>query len=235
MHPHDGGTHLHSGQCSRQAGRQATLDRPARDGPQHGLARHADQYRSDRCPGGNAAVQRQVVHQRLAEAETRVQADALRRHTGIQQRLAAVHQEAANLGHHVGIDGVGLHGGGRVTQHVHGDETYLAARHGCPRLRGAKAADVVDDAGPGGNDAGHRARMTGIDGQGHVQSGQRLDHRGEPGPLLVRRHGLRTGPGGLGANVDDVGTFVDHPACRSDGHGRITMTSPVGEGVVSDV
>ena len=24
MHPHDGGTHLHSGQCARQAGRQAT-------------------------------------------------------------------------------------------------------------------------------------------------------------------------------------------------------------------
>ena len=37
------------------------------------------------------------------------------------------------------------------------------------------------------------------------------------------------------STVDDVGAFVDHPAGRSDGHGRVTMTPPVRERVVSNV
>ena len=45
MHPYDGGAHLDPGQRSRQACRQATLNRLTGDGPQHGLARHTHQHR----------------------------------------------------------------------------------------------------------------------------------------------------------------------------------------------
>ncbi len=61
--------------------------------------------------------------------------------------------------------------------------------------------------------------------------GQGLDDRHHPGQLLVERDGLGPGPGGLTADVDDVGALGHH--VEPVGHGALGggVEAAVGEGV----
>ena len=61
--------------------------------------------------------------------------------------------------------------------------------------------------------------------------GQGLDDGHDPGQLLVERDGLGPGPGGLPADVDDVGPLGHH--AEAVGHGALggVVEAAVGEGV----
>ena len=80
VHAHDAGAALHGGQRRRQRGRQAVAHRAAGEAAEDGLARQPDQQ-GPRQPAqpSQAGQQAPAVLVRLAEAEARVQDDALGR------------------------------------------------------------------------------------------------------------------------------------------------------------
>ena len=53
-------------------------------------------------------------------------------------------------------------------------------------------------------------------------------HRDHSRRFLVPRHGIVAGPGGLSADVDDVGTLFDHAPGLDHGGLRL-VSSPAGD------
>jgi len=101
----------------------------------------------------------------LAEADARIDRDALASDPRAFKRERAIEQEVADLGHDVGVGRLLLHRA-RLAEHVHDNEARIARDGGVHHGRIRKAAYVVDYARPsldtGGGDVGmsriHRDR-----------------------------------------------------------------------------
>ena len=113
----------------------------------------------------HAGEQGEVVVQRLAEADARIQDHVLLGHPGVDGRVEALGQVVPHLGHHVVVARVGLHGARRAP-HVHQAHGRATLGHQGQQGRvGAAGRDVVDQHGPrveGG--LGHRGER-GVDRQ----------------------------------------------------------------------
>ena len=134
-------------------------------------------------------------------------------------------QEGLDLGHHVVVAGIVLHGRrGPLPVHRHPADA-APGRHRPQRRR-----HVVDQGRPDGHGRLGDRLLGGVDRHADVGA-QRLDDRHDPTELLVGRHlgGLRTG--GLAAHVDDVGALRDQ--LQAPGHGpvRVQPATPVRERV----
>ena len=98
---------------------------------------------------GRPPDQREVVLQGLAEADARVEHDALGGHPGRPGGLQPLAQERAHLADDVVVAGVVLHGP-RLAPHVHQAHRRAALGDQGEDLRlGAAGGDVVDHRGPG--------------------------------------------------------------------------------------
>src|SRR5207253_10886435 len=61
------------------------------------------------------------------------------------------------------------------------------------------------------------------------------DYRADPTPLFRGRHGVRTGPRGLAADVDHVRPHVDEIEAMSEGGLGVEVATAIGERVRGDV
>jgi hypothetical protein len=114
----------------------------------------------------------------------------------------------------------------------------MPARWRRPHLKGARRPqriDVVDHVGAGANTARITSGFTVSTETGTPHSrrasttGSRRSLRREPG------NRMRTGAGRLGANVEDVRTFVDQPMGLRDRGGGIAVQTVAGKGIVGQV
>ena len=80
-------------------------------------------------------------------------------------------------------------------------------------------------------------RLQRVDRDRHAQLDHGRQHGLQPRQFLLEGDGLgaAVGPGGFGADVDDVGAFLDHPLGMLERDGRIEELAAVGEGVRGDV
>ena len=89
-----------------------------------------EQQRAEPREARQRAQQREVVRERLAEADARVERDALARNAGRHGRLGALGQEALDLGDDVVVARIVLHRA-RLAEHVH--QAQVGARAGDDR------------------------------------------------------------------------------------------------------
>ena len=192
-----------------------------------------EQRPSDRRELVEPADELEVVRNRLAEADPRVEADELLRHARGDRERKPLLEKALHVRHHVVVRGVDLHRA-RLALHVH--EAEIAARVGddaCELGIASESRHVVDEL-----DA-ELERTTGNRRLGRVDrdrgARQVEQHLLDPLELLVGAHAHRAGPRRLAADVDDRGAAVEHaPGC---GHRRLDpeVHSTVRERVGRDV
>ena len=125
--------------------------------------------------------------------------------------------------------------GAIAVMHDHHRTTSLCHQLGHVRVA-LQAPDIVGDGcrvikRPGNND-----RLHAVDRHGNSERGDVGQNRPQALYLLVSRDRLRAiGPGGLGADVDDIGAFVDHALRLSSRIRRREEAPAVREGVRRDV
>lgn len=233
----DAGPVVHAGQGGRDTGGHTIAHRAAGHLTEGTLARPAHQQR---IPEGQqfplAGEQRQVVGGRLAEANARVEGDALRGHPGRPHGIGPLPQERRHLGHDVAVDRLlGLHGLG-LAPHVH--QAHTTGRVRGHHLQGARLAerrDVVDDVHAQVERRAHHAGLVGVDGQRHAEPGGVAQHRQHAGQFVLERDRVRTRAAGFPADVEDVGPLLDQPLAMAQRGGRGGMLPAVGERVRGDV
>src|SRR5581483_8950865 len=120
----------------------------APDHTDEALAGRADQHRHAGRPDdvGQPGQEGEVVGHRLAEPEPGVGHELVFGDAGLDGGGPPLGQEGADLGHHVVVAGVDLHGGRRAL-HVHEDVTGAGRGHEREHGRVAPGGDVVDDGG----------------------------------------------------------------------------------------
>jgi len=195
-----------------------------------GVLRGADQL-------VHVVEQREVVRRGLAEADAGVDPDL--GHAGGHGAAGTLDHETVDLGHHVPVVGVGLHGPG-LALHVHGHPAGPGGRRHLPQ----RGRDVVDEGGADGQGGLGHLPLDGVDGDADAGSagalggvsvsggpGQGLDDRDDPPQLDLDGDGLGAGPGGFAAHVDDVGALGHHlePVRHRALEG--VVEAAVGEGV----
>src|SRR5439155_704464 len=230
MDPNDVGPFRHREGRRGDAPREPISRRTATKPLKQRFPRHPD---DDRVAEGYDLVQvtqeGQIVIRRLTEADARVHRNRLGGHSRALQNPDAFGQEGSDLSHHVGVGRVFLHRLG-ISKHVHRDHTRTALRDETHHRRVSHAGDVVHD---------RRARLDGVrsDGRFHRvdREGHRdlcreaPDHRTDPTPLFLGRHGIRTGPRRLAADVDQVCPHVDEIEAVAEGGLRVEVATAVGE------
>ena len=150
-------------------------------------------------------------------------------------RLGPLHptgQEVVDLADDVLVSRVVLHGPGDAL-HVHEHDPGAGLGDDPGHLGVAPhRGDVVDDRGAGGQGAAGDLGLGRVDGDRHAGlGGQRLDHRQHPAQLLLDRDGLRAGPAGLAAEVEQVGPLGGQAAGVVDGALGAAEAAAVGEAV----
>ena len=171
----------------------------------------------------------EVLGSRLAEADPRIEADALLRDPGCDGESQALFEECRHFRDDVVIARVSLHRA-RLTLHVHQTEIRAALCHdgGQPDVS-PQRRDVVDELGteldrPTGNLALGR-----VDRDGNAV--ELLENRNDPAKLLVDRNPCGAGPRGLAADVHDRGPFLEHPARGCNRGVRVEVHTAVRKAV----
>ena len=127
------------------------------------LAGGTHQHRhAEVAEGLDVAQQREVVVEVLAEADPRVDAEAVAGHAGSHRRADARSEEVPHLGDDVHVRGVFLHRLG-LALHVHQDEPRAGLAHQPEHLRVGARGDVVHDRGAGLERGPSHGPATGVD------------------------------------------------------------------------
>lgn len=203
----------------------------------HGLAGDADEEGvADVAVGVHAGHQFVVVVDGLAEAEAGVDDDVVE--AGGVEAGDTVGEETADVGDHVGVDGVLLHGlGGALDVHHDVGDAALGeeVEHGV--VHGAARDVIHDDLTEAADDFPRDAGAEGVDGDGHggVVFPHQLNRPGEASQLLLLVHEGGAGAGGVGSHVDDAGALLDDLADAADDSGLAEVLAPVVERVGGDV
>lgn len=182
-----------------------------------------------------AGHQRQVVPRVLGEAEAGIGDDTGRVDAAGDGALDGLAQFGDDLADDVRVEGAVVHVDALAAP-VHDHE-----RH--PRLGdhrhhagvGASAADVVDEAGPGGDGLFGHGGAHGVDADDDALGGERADHGQHPAQFLGLVHPGGAGAGGLAADVDQVGSGGHQVEAVLDGGLRVEPLPAVGEGVGRDI
>ena len=200
------------------------------------LPRRSDHQRRDGRQLARARQDFQIVIERLAEADPRIDEDLRRGDSGGNGRVAKGAQLTPNLAHHVIILNVLLHRG-RVAAHVHEDDRHFCHRgHGGHSGRVAKRAHVVDDVRAGSNCFLRHRSLSRVDGDWDAAALPDLfDHRHDAIDFQLRGDRLRSGTRRFSADVDHRRAILLHPQRGLHRIGMIEIDAAVGEGVGSDV
>ena len=185
---------------------------------------------------GKVADESQVVCRGFAEADAGVQADAGRGDAVRPGQGNALFKEGANLCHNIGIGGGKLHGL-RGALHVHEDDaTGVGGTEGA-HFCGGQAGNVINNVCTRGEGSSRYGGVTGVYGDEGVGkfAADGGDDGGGAAFLQLRGDGGGTGASGLPADVDDVGSLVQHAPCMFNCGGYGIIGATVGEGVGGDV
>ena len=164
------------------------------------------------------------------------------RHAGRHGRRQALLEEGLDLGDHVVVARIGLHGA-RLAQHVHQAAVQPAVGDQSGQLGVVpERGDVVDVGRPRvDRRLGHRElHRVDRDARGEPEAGDALDHREHAPQLLVHRHRVGARPRRLAADVDDGRTLLHQPRARaataasasgsappSENESGVTLTTPM--------
>ncbi len=107
--------------------------------------------------------------------------------------------------------------GPRGPLHVHQDEPGTGFGHDVRHPGITQGGDVVDDGGPGVEGGHCHLGLGRVDGDQSPCLHQPLDHGCGPVDLVRSGDGVRSGPGGLASDVDDVGSGLPQLEPVSDG------------------
>ena len=151
------------------------------------------------------------MRQRLAEAKTGVDHDALGGNTGGVRGAHARVEKRQHLGDHVVITRFILHLRGRAL-HVHQANCDLAWRDRCKRLRRLQRIDVVDHGSARCDRFAHERGFLRIDRNRHRPTRELLEQRQHAAAFLVERNAAGARPRRLPAQVENVGAFGDELA-----------------------
>ena len=202
----------------------------------HPFPGQADQQRH--AEGGELverAQQRKIVLERLAEAESRIDDDALLLDAGHLAGEDALGEKAAHVGHDIAVVRVVLHRA-RLAEHVHQADRDLQRRNGIERTLAPQRAYVVDEAGAGGHRGAHDLGLARVDRDRQRRlPRQRFDDRHDAGYLLGRGDLVRARPRRLAADVEQVGALVRQALPVSDRRRRIDEAPAIGKRIRRDV
>ena len=137
-------------------------------------------------------------------------------------------EEPRHLGDDVVVARVVLHRP-RLAEHVHEAEVRVRAGDDAGQLGiAAQRGDVVHEHGPELERAAGDLRLRRVDRDGQL-AGDRLEHGNDAAQLLVERHALRPGPGGLAADVHERGALLAMRAGSRDRRRRDRGCAPPSE------
>ena len=179
----------------------------------------------DACDRGEALLRC------LAEADAGIEHDLLPCDPGAPGDLERAGKERRDIRQDVyrGIGGVAI---------VHDDDRYPAFGDDLgQRALALQAPHVVDDCGAGCECPFRDRGLHGVDGDRNTQCHCGRQDRGKAPYFLVarHRHGTAVRAGRFGTDVQNVGSFRDHPARLLEGRSWIEKAPAVGEGVGGDV
>ena len=172
----------------------------------------------------------QVVRRRLAEADARVQHDALAGHAGGLGAGPPFDQEPPDLAQEIVVARGVLHGS-RSAAHVHEDESDVGRRGQTGHGRIAEGGDVVDDRGARLDRFARHRGLGGVDGDRHAETRGLADDRQDPAKLLLDTDRVGAGTGAFAADVEKVRAVADERFGVTDRRRGIQESAAVGEGV----
>ena len=162
----------------------------------------------------------EVVLHRLAEADSRVEADLLLAHALCDGERDALLQERRDLGRDVAVARIDLHRP-RLALHVHQAEVGARVRDdGSQRRITPERGYVVHELHPELECASGDLRLRSVDRDRELAR-DRLEHGQHSTELLVDPDTVGAGPGGLAADVDDRRAVGHHPPGGRDGVIRV--------------
>ena len=172
----------------------------------------------------------------LAEADARVQGHLLRIDSFCGQRLQSFLKESADVGDHVVVVRIKLHGGRRAL-HVHEhDARPEGSRHGSHFGVTCQAADVINDAGADGEALPGDLRLVGVyRDRRQYSSRQFLHDRNDPLQFFLKGDWCGARPGRFTANVEDVRSLLDQRHAMRDCRVKCNEGAAVRETVRRDV
>lgn len=194
---------------------------------------------------GGVTDEREVLVDGLAEAQARVEDDAVGRDAGLDRALGGGGEEGTHIGDDVGVG----RGGGvlvrvRITargrEAVHEDDagTMLGGQGEELGAFGA-CRDVVDRIRAAVERGARDGGESGVDADGHgvepSRAADRLENRKHAGELFLGVDALSAGAGGLAAQVEHVGAEVDGAFRGVEGVGDRREPAAVGETVGREV
>ena len=167
--------------------------------------------------------------------------------TGVHQHVLLGNARTGGKGHalahlvqdlvdHLGVDRLLIHVT-RATPRVHQHDGHAVPGNDCGQIGlVSQTADVVDER-RAGRERGIGCRgFVGVHRDRHLNArGQCLDYGEHAAAFLGLGRRLRAGPGGLAADVEQVGAVLDHPYTCIDRGGGVEELAAVGERVRSDV
>ena len=175
----------------------------------------------------------EVVPDRLAEADPRVEADPLFGDAFGHGERESLLEKRCDLGNDVLVVRIVLHGL-RLAEHVHQTEPRAALRNRrCEARITSESRDVVDDDCPEPDRLPRDLRLRGVDRDGYAL--ESLEHGHHAPKLLVERNGGRPGARRLAAHVDDGGALVPKASGVRDRLVGRRVAPAVGERVGRDV
>ena len=212
MNTQDGRAAL-GGQDGRRHGTMDAIDRGFAVGQRadHAFARQAGEQRHAQiCKAIQPRQQRQVVFERLAETETRIDHQSLpvdSRHVAGKQPAC---KKPVNVGQHVVVMRCVLHAPG-LALHVHEADRHRQFGGDLERLVALQRAHVVDKTRTGCNRRAHDVGLARINRDRHrCPFRQCLDHRQDASPLFIRRDRCGAWTRGLSADIEQVGGYPEY-------------------------
>ena len=180
------------------------------------------------------AQQLDVVLDRLAEADARIEADALFGDPRRDGEREPLFEERPDVGDDVAVARVVLHRP-RLAEHVHQADVGARLGDDLRQLRVApQRRDVVHELCAERESAPRDLGLRRVDRDRHLAR-QPLQHRHDATQLLLDRDALRPGPRRLAADVHDRRSVVDHAPGRVGRDVGIEVHAAVRERVRGDV
>ena len=203
---------------------------------EHGLARQPGQQRQAEFAKSPESVEYgQVVRQRLAEAEPRVQHQVAFGNAGLEAGRDALAEKSQQIFNNVPVLRVLLHRS-RLALHVHDAYRHVQCGGSGQRLRVAQAVDVVDHRRAGRDRGAHDFAFHRVDGNRCLEfSANRLDdrHNALDFGFGAHRRGARSGR--LAADVEDIRAFGSQPLRVFQRLVHAVEAPAVGKGIGCDV
>ncbi len=196
------------------------------------LARGADQDRqAEMLELPELGNRLHALFRGLAEADPGIEHDRVARDAGLFRDAERIIEERVDVGYDAD-------GGLGLVAVVHDDDRHaMLADHAGHVGIALQAPDVVDDARAQAERPIGDLRLQRVDRDGHAHLHHGREHGLQPRQLLLERHrlGAAIGAGRFGADVDDVGAFLDHLPGMLERDFGFDELAAVGEGIRGDV